>query len=381
MLHKNLAAVILSAGYSSRMGTFKPLLPLGEETALEKSVAMFRKAGVAHVQVVVGHRAELLTPLLEELGVSYTVNTRYQEGMFTSVQCAMRNMPEGMDAFFLNPVDIPLVRARTLETLWQGWLESGKGIIHPVFWEERGHPPIVSTRYRQMILESDGEGGLKALLMPFKDDSLEIEVSDEHCLLDMDTPKDYAYLQHRWNNYAYPSFRECEHLLTHHFAVSSEVAEHCRQVARVAVTLVKYLNEAGLSLNRELIQAAGMLHDCCRARSGHAEAGARALRELGFDEVAALVASHMDIVVSPRDNPLPQEILFLADKMVAGSNLVDLEMRFSPKLERFSEQPAIVEAIQRRRAAAIRIRRKCEAVCARPLADLIGAEALEPLKG
>ncbi len=373
------AAIILAAGLSSRMGAFKPLLRLGEETALEKSVNMFRQAGTAHLRVIIGHQAEHLIPLLETLGVAWTLNPRYQEGMFTSVQCAMQSLPEPVKAFFLQPVDMPLVRHQTLETLRQAWHATRRGIIHPVFWGKRGHPPLISTGYRDMILRSQGEGGLKALLLPFAEDILEIEVPDEHCVLDMDTPHDYAYLQHRWEHYAIPSYRECEHLLAYQFCASTPVVKHSRQVARVAVTLADQLDRAGVCLDREVLRAAALLHDCCRDHVDHAVAGANALRKLGFGEVSALVESHMDIVPSSDLQPLPQEVLYLADKYVAGQRLVTLEERFAPALECFAGQPPVFAKVQRRLDAALRIRTKCESLIRRPLVEVLESEGLKTL--
>lgn len=375
------AAIILSAGFSSRMGAFKPLLRLGEETALERSVVFFRRAGIAHIQVVLGHQAELLVPVVERLGVPYAVNHRYQEGMFTSVQCALRHLPQSIEAFFLLPVDTPLVRGQTLQAIRQAWHTSGKGILHPVFWGRRGHPPLISTGYRQMILDSSGEGGLKALLLPFSDDIQEIEVPDEHCLLDMDTPKDYAYLQRRWEHYAIPSCRECEHLLAYQFSVPTPVVEHSRQVARVAVTLAEALNRGGLCLDRERLLAAALLHDCCRDQRNHAAAAAKALCQLGFEEVAAVVESHMDIVPSQGREPLPREVLYLADKLVSGQRLVSLEERFAPALDRFADQPKVLVAVQRRLAAAICIRNKCERVIRQPLDRVLSPDVLRTLEG
>lgn len=376
-----LSAIILSAGFSSRMGDFKPLLRLGEETALEKSVSLFRRAGIDHLQVVLGHQAELLIPLVKKLGVAYTINPRYQEGMFTSVQCAMRQLPKSIGAFFLLPVDMPLVREQTLQAVQQAWQTSDKGILHPVFWGKRGHPPLISTSYRQMILESSGEGGLKALLLPFGEDSLEIEVSDEHCVLDMDRPQDYAYLRHRWDHYATPSYRECEHLLAHHFAVSDPVAEHCRMVARVAVTLAVCLNKTGVPMDRERLQSAGLLHDCCRQYPDHAAVAGRALQDLGFGEIAELVAAHMDIVPSASSDPSPHEVLYLADKLVAGQHLVSLDERFAAKRKRFADQAAALAAVERRQGIAQRILEKCENRLHRSLMDVLTPDALEPLKG
>lgn len=378
---ESFAAIILAAGFSSRMGDFKPLLHFGEETALEKSVQMFRGAGIEHLQVIIGHQAEYLIPLLEKLGVAWKENPRYQEGMFTSVQCAMHSLPEQVKAFFLIPVDIPLVRPQTLETLCQAWHATGQGIIHPVFWGKRGHPPLISADYRDTILQSHGEGGLKAVLLPFSEDILEIEVPDEHCVLDMDTPQDYAYLQRRWEHYASPSYRECEHMLAYQFAVPTPVVEHSRQVARVAITLSDALDRSGVCLDRELLRAAALLHDCCRDQENHAAAGAKALYQLGFGQVATLVETHMDIVPSPASVPLPQEVLYLADKLVAGQRLVGLEERFASALGRFAGQPPVLAAVQRRLAAATCIRNKCERVLKQSLDKVLAMDVLRTLEG
>ncbi|NVN93510.1 MAG: NTP transferase domain-containing protein, partial [Desulfuromonadales bacterium] len=81
-MSSNVAALILSAGYSSRMGDFKPLLPLGGLTALERTISLFRSSGVEDVRVVIGYRSEELAPLLKRLAVRTIVNSRFHDGMF-----------------------------------------------------------------------------------------------------------------------------------------------------------------------------------------------------------------------------------------------------------------------------------------------------------
>jgi CTP:molybdopterin cytidylyltransferase MocA len=44
-----IVALILAAGYSSRMGALKPLLPVGRSTVIEEAVTRFLDAG--HGQV------------------------------------------------------------------------------------------------------------------------------------------------------------------------------------------------------------------------------------------------------------------------------------------------------------------------------------------
>lgn len=368
---EGIAAIILAAGYSSRMGQFKPLLPLGEQTALEKTVEMFRTANIPDIRVIAGYRAEELAPLLERLGVAWTFNERYREGMFTSVQCAVARLPANTRAFLLQPVDMPLTRQQTLSTLLETGRTSGKGIIHPVFWGKRGHPPLISTRYRRLIMESSGEGGLKALLLPYLEDILELELPDEHIVLDMDTPEDYAYLQHRQAHYATPSPRECEHLLAHEFDVPQPVLEHSRAVANVTAVLVEQLAGRDFRADGELLQAAALLHDCARTQRRHAAAGEAALRRLGFPEVAAIVGQHMDLTDPDGPGLTPAEILYLADKLVAGTRLVNVEERFAAKLARFADQPEVLQAVKRRLDRARGIQHKIENITGRPLAALL----------
>ena len=104
-----IAAIVLAAGYSSRMGEFKPLLPIGDTTILERVVTTFREADIRDIRVVIGHRSAELLPLVERLQVRPVLNERYNEGMFSSVIAAVSSLEENIEAFFLLPVDIPLV--------------------------------------------------------------------------------------------------------------------------------------------------------------------------------------------------------------------------------------------------------------------------------
>ncbi len=368
---ETIAVIILSAGFSKRMGGFKPLLPLGDKTALERTICLFQRAEIAHLQVVTGHRSDELQFLLQQLNIHGTLNENYREGMFSSIQCAIRALPEHIDAFFLQPVDMPLVRDNTLPQLLRARKESGRGIIHPLFFGKRGHPPLISTRYRETILNGDGNGGLKALLLPYEEDILEIEVADEHTILDMDTPADYDYLCHRWRNYQFPSPRECAHLMIHKFSCDERIIAHCRQVAQVADRLAKGVNAAGGDINRELLQAAALLHDCRRSQPHHATVGAAELCQLGFPQVAELIAHHMELVPEPNPDPREREILYLADKLTAGDRWVTLEERFAPRLKSFAGQAGPLAAMHRRLEAAKQIQHKVEELTGAPLEQLL----------
>lgn len=191
----NIAAIILAAGYSSRMGAFKPLLPFGETTVLERSIALFRAAGIADIRVVIGHRADELLPLLARLQVRPLFNGYYAQGMFSSVLAAAASLEAENEAFFLLPVDFPLLRPESVDSLLRAWRSGAGGILYPTCYGRRGHPPLLATFYREAILAWPGHGGLRALLKQYQEDAVNIETGDEGILLDMDTPEDYARLR------------------------------------------------------------------------------------------------------------------------------------------------------------------------------------------
>lgn len=353
-----ISAIILSAGYSSRMGEFKPLLPLGGATAIERAVALFRGAGLDDIRVVVGHRADELLPLLSRMAVRPVVNERYREGMFSSIVAGVASLEDDVEAFFLLPVDIPLVRKGTVNALLRAYRNGDNGIVYPVCNGRRGHPPLIAARYRDEILEWNGECGLKPVLARNDDDSLDVETGDEGILNDMDTPGDYARLNALMRRQGIPSARECEDLLAKEFDAEEPLIEHCRAVTRLALSLARKLNRSGCSLDLELLAAAALLHDAARGRKNHASEGAAMLRELGYGPVAEIVAVHMDIVVKNGDPPGEGEVLYLADKMTRGDRYVTVEERFRQRLFCHGSDPAAGRSVMERlhNARAIRAR-------------------------
>jgi CTP:molybdopterin cytidylyltransferase MocA len=189
-----IAALILAAGYSSRLGAWKPLQPLGPSTLVGEGILGFRAAGVDDIRVITGHRAEELSPVLKKLGVREIFNPDYDQGMFASVRAGVSSLEPGITAFFLLPVDIPLVKPLTIKTLLQVYHRSGALIIYPRFKGRRGHPPLISTALVRN-LPPDCDGGLRAFLGRYSAAALDLEVIDEAVLLDCDTPEDYRRLQ------------------------------------------------------------------------------------------------------------------------------------------------------------------------------------------
>lgn len=113
----SITAIVLAAGLSERIGQLKPLMPLGDQRVIERVVKLFQDAGIEDVVVVVGHHALDVRQAIAPLNVRFVKNPDYGYGMFTSVLTGIRALAPRCLAFFIHPVDIPLVRYQTVGRL------------------------------------------------------------------------------------------------------------------------------------------------------------------------------------------------------------------------------------------------------------------------
>ncbi len=346
---ETIAAIVLAAGFSSRMGVFKPLLAFGERTVTGHVVAVLREAGVRHIHVVTGCQAELLALELAALGATPVHNAKFAEGMFTSVQAGVASLPAGIEGFLLLPVDVPLIRASTVRRVLDKAAATRAPIVHPTFRGERGHPPFIGRALFGEILESDGEGGLRAILARHEREAASVAVFDRGCLMDMDRPDDYRRLVAALAHHHVPDAEECEAILDV-AAAPEPVRRHCRAVAALATRLARQLNEAGVPLDAHLVRAAALVHDIAKGCPDHAEAGAALVREFGFPGVADVVAQHMSIAFDGKIDE--SAVVYLADKLIQGEVPVRLETRFAPAFTRFAGDAGALAGARQRYADA-----------------------------
>jgi CTP:molybdopterin cytidylyltransferase MocA len=190
----SLAAMVLAAGASSRMGALKPLLRLAGITALERSLGLFREAGVDDVLVVLGHRAAELCPLVEQCGARWIENPHPDDGMYSSIVAGARSLASATRGVFVLPADVPLVLPATIRQLAAAFIERPNGIVYPVFGNRRGHPPLIARSILDQAVNG-AAGPLRALLALHEPAAMNVPVADEAIHLDMDTPADFERLQ------------------------------------------------------------------------------------------------------------------------------------------------------------------------------------------
>jgi putative nucleotidyltransferase with HDIG domain len=295
--------------------------------------------------------------------------------MFTSIATGSRALPDWVEAAFVLPADIPLVRASTIRQMAAVFVTRQDGIVYPVFEGRRGHPPLIKRKILAEAAEEGAAGPLFDLLARHESEAINLLVADHGIHMDMDTPAEYDALCVMADRRDIPTRAECEAILTMH-PVEPTQARHSRRVAEVAERIAQALTQSGLSLNVELVRAGALLHDLAKGRPDHANVGAEILRSMEFPRVATVVSTHTDLDFS--GGRLDESALvYLADKLVRGENVVTLDQRFGPALARFSNSPLALHAAQSRMATAQAVARAVETQLGAPLASVVN-EAGKP---
>lgn len=326
MQKSDIAVLIIAAGYSSRMNYFKPLLPLGKISALQRLIETYKAHGLGHIYVVVGHHHEAIEEVLKEQNVTVVYNEAYDKGMFSSIQKGLGAIDEHMRAFYMNPVDIPLVKVQSLERLFEAYAKVKKGVNYPTFLGRKGHPPLIDMKYKEQILASDGEGGLKRVLDAFNEDALYVSVSDQAVLMDMDTKEDYETLC-AYERRTAPTEKACLALMYEN-GVDEHIIAHCQAVEKMVQIILFELSCIKIVLDKNALLAAALLHDISRKEKNHADVGALKLKTLGYEAIGNIIATHMDIDVDVNAPLNENELLFLADKLVSEDDICGFEKRF-----------------------------------------------------
>ncbi len=366
-----IAAVILAAGLSSRMGAFKPLLRLGEASLLGHCRALFAAAGLVEMLVVVGHRAAETLAAAESLGMKWIENPEYRAGMFSSIRCAAAVLPEDIDGFFVLPVDIPLIRAATLRAMLAAF-PGDATVLYPVFAGRCGHPPLVPASLIPMILDHDGAGGLRGLLRQYR--SAEIAVWDEGIHLDADTPEDLQRLQLRLARISVPTRPEAEALAE--ILLSEQGLVHGRLVGRTAIALADALNRQGYRLDLDLLYGGALLHDVAKGQARHEVRGAEMLSALGLGEIAGIVAAHRDMEPPISGRLTEREIVCLADKLISGRRRVRIDEAFCEKLARAASDVDACQEINARKARALALMALVEKAAAGSIETILNEAGL-----
>ncbi|MDH3251513.1 MAG: nucleotidyltransferase family protein [Ignavibacteria bacterium] len=190
-----LAAIILAAGESTRMGSPKALLPFNGKTFIRGVVDLLTAGGLSPIIVVVGAHAELVRHELAGLHVRVTTNHGYRAGQLSSLQKGLKMVRESpATGVLVHPVDHPAVRAETVRAILECFAAGQAPVVAPTCNGRRGHPVIFSANLFDELMNAPAETGARAVVWRHAQDIVEVTTDDVAIVQSIDTPEDYELL-------------------------------------------------------------------------------------------------------------------------------------------------------------------------------------------
>jgi molybdenum cofactor cytidylyltransferase len=184
-----LAALILAAGESRRMGSAKALLLYNDRTFVEHLLDVTRHPRIGVQRVVLGAEAEYIR---ERLGLDSSLiieNPDWQRGQLSSIQAGIRSLGgTPTEGVLLCLVDHPLISSTLVKTLIESFDASGKPIVLPSYLGRRGHPLIFASRLYDELLAAPAETGARAVVWKHDGEVLEVPTEEQGVLINLNDP-------------------------------------------------------------------------------------------------------------------------------------------------------------------------------------------------
>jgi molybdenum cofactor cytidylyltransferase len=189
--NRKVAAIILAAGRSTRMGGPNKLLAELNGKALVRIVAEQVLASQAsRVVVVTGHQADRVKEALRGLKVHFVHNPEFALGLAGSVKAGIAAVPDTADGAVVCLGDMPLIDARLIDRLIAAFApDRGALIAVPVSDGRRGNPVLWSRRFFAELMTLDGDIGARHLIARHAEAVADVPVDGRAAFLDIDTPQ------------------------------------------------------------------------------------------------------------------------------------------------------------------------------------------------
>jgi molybdenum cofactor cytidylyltransferase len=193
-----IAALLLAAGKSSRMGTNKMLEQIDGRPMVARTAQRLLSSRARPIVAVLGNEADAVDAALGRLPIERVVNPDYAEGLATSLIKGLGALPTDIDGVIVCLGDMPLITGRELDRLIGAFnpLE-GRAIVVPTRRGKRGNPVLWSRQFFAEMMALSGDRGARQLIDEHADLVAEIEMDTDSVLTDIDTPEALAELRRR----------------------------------------------------------------------------------------------------------------------------------------------------------------------------------------
>ena len=186
-----LAAVILSGGASTRMGSPKALLPYQGRPFLEHLLEVVQNPRIGVRRVVLGAHAEPIARAIPLDPCEIVINDQWEKGQLNSIQAGLRSLPSGTDGMIVCLIDHPLISARLVDALIDQFYATRAPVVLPVYEGRRGHPVIFSAAVYGELDRAPADVGARSVVWSHSREVSEYPTLEEGCVLNLNDPETF----------------------------------------------------------------------------------------------------------------------------------------------------------------------------------------------
>jgi molybdenum cofactor cytidylyltransferase len=191
-----IAAIVLAAGQSRRMGTINKLtIDIDGKPMLRRVVEAVIASAAKPVVVVTGHERQQVEAALAGLAVQVVFNPDYAAGLSTSLKRGLTSLPATVAGAVICLGDMPLVSAHELDQLVAAFNPvEGRAIVVPTRRGKRGNPVVIGKSFFAELAGIGGDIGARDVIAAHPEQVTEVEMEGDGVLTDIDTPQALAKL-------------------------------------------------------------------------------------------------------------------------------------------------------------------------------------------
>ncbi|WP_430784569.1 nucleotidyltransferase family protein [Virgibacillus flavescens] len=191
MTSNRISAILLAAGFSSRMGKLKALLPWEGIPLINYQIEQLQQAGIDEIIVVLGYQSDQIKRVISKFAVKTIVNEQYEQGKSSSICKGAESISHDTEGIVVTAVDQP-VPCQTLKYLILHLTSYQPAAVIPVYQGKSGHPILFHKDIRKDLLTVKEETkGMRDIIQNHHNIVAYLPVNDSAILLNFNNPSDY----------------------------------------------------------------------------------------------------------------------------------------------------------------------------------------------